>query len=304
MNPIIVQLNHPGNEKPFRNGYFPLNNQIVREWNKGVHCRKFINNAGEFIPNLKSKPQKGNLLFWGEWEGYSFFNPINNGDGIPNGIHEPFHSTVNRGSQNQNTDPYIFGDFFKYAICSQTGVMRNLSNGSLILFGTTTNDGFLLDTVFIVKTHETAVSVCGNNAINYTNVYREETLEQLGSIYLGHNPSATNKIYSGQTWWDCNEYFSFVPCQISTSNCYNKAILDFTLMSKQKVGHPYKHFANKNPIDIWKYVVNSVLEQGFLLGVKFDEPNTNTILTNNKEISSTTDGLAQAGCGFSGKHCG
>ena len=97
--------------------------------------------------------------------------------------------------------------------------MCNLSNGSLILFGTTTKIGFLLDTVFVVKTNETAVCVSNNNAINYSNVYREETLEQLGSTYLGTNPSVVNKIYHCQTWWDCNEYFSFVPCKIASSNC-------------------------------------------------------------------------------------
>ncbi len=298
---ITVQLNHPSNEKPFviGNGYFHLKSQIVREWNndtltngKQPHYRKFIRNDGEFVANLKSKPQKGSLLFWGEWEGNSFFNPLIVGSGTPNGIHEPFHSIAVRGFQ--NTDPYVFGDFFKYAICSQKGVMCNLSNSSLILFGTTTNIGFLLDTVFVVKTHETATCVSNNNAINYTNVYREETLEQLGSTYLGTNPSAINKIYHSQTWWDCNEYFSFVPCKIASSNCYSKAILNFPWMAKQKVGHPFKHFANRKPIDIWKDIVYSVLKQEFSLGVKFYEPNTNIILTNNQN-QPITKAKKQAG---------
>jgi len=291
MNMSTIQLNHPCNEKRFviGNGYFQLNNQIIREWNndtlpngKQPHYRKFIRNNGEFIGNLVSKPQSGNLLFWGEWEGYSFFTPINNGIGIPNGIHEPFHSIAVRGFQ--NTDPYIFGDFFKYAICSQKGIMCNLQNGSLILFGTTTNIGFLLDTVFVVKTHETATTIFTNNAANYTNVYREETLEQLGNTYLGPNPSTKNKIYQSQTWWDCNNYFSFVPCKIDSSNCYSKAILNFSWFSKCKVGHPYNHFNNRKSIDIWKDIVDSVLKQGFLLGVKFDEPNTsNLMMTNNNQ---------------------
>jgi hypothetical protein len=287
--PITIQLNHPGPEKPFAigTGYFQANNKIVREWNNDIlpngkrpHYRKFIQNNGEFVANLKSKPQNDNLLFWGEWEGNSFFTPINNGIGSPNGIHEPFHSIAIRGFQ--NTDPYVFGDFFKYAICSQNGIMCNLSDGSLILFGTTTKIGFLLDTVFVIRRHENATSVCNSNACNYTNVYCEETLEQLGSTYLGTNPSAVNKIYQSQTWWDCNEYFSFVPCKTASSNCYDKAILSFPLMAKQKQGHPYRHFAKRKPIDVWKDIVDSVLKQGFSLGVKFYEPNTNTILTNNQ----------------------
>jgi hypothetical protein len=275
-----VQLNHPGNEKPFAigNGYIHYNNQIIREWNNDIlqngkkpHYRKFIRNNGVLLKNLKSQPQYNNkLLFWGEWEGNSFFYQNNNGNGIPNGIHEPFHSILIRGFQ--NTDPYVFGDYFKYAICSQTGIMCNLPNGSLILFGTTTNIGFLLDTVFVIKTYETANAICNNNAMNYSNVYREETLEQLGNIYLGPNPSLNNKVYQGQTWWDCNDFFSFVPCKLDSSNSYNKVILNIPYLSNQKVGHLYKHFENCNSIDIWNDVVICVLNQGFYLGIRFDEP--------------------------------
>ncbi len=291
---LTVQLNHPNPEKPFivGNGYTLINNQIIREWNKDIlknnkkpHYRKFICNNGEFISNLETQPQKGNLLFWGEWEGNSIFNPINNGKGVPNGIHEPFHSKSILGFQ--NTDPYVFGDFFKYAICSQNGVMCNLDNGSLILFGTTTNSGFLLDTVFVIKTHETANSVCNNNAANYTQIYREETLEPLSSFYLIPNPLSKNKLYHSQTWWENNEYFSFVPCKEALTNSYNKVILNLNWLTKQKIGHPYKHFANLNPKNIWEKIVDSVLKQGFLLGVKFDEPNLRTIAVNNQSQIKT-----------------
>lgn len=157
---IAVQLNHPCSEKSFviGKGYSRNGGKIIREWNNDIlpknkrpHYRKFILNEGEYIYNLNSIPQKGDLLFWGEWEGHSIFNPINMGKGIPNGIHYPYHSIVNRG--HQNTDPYIFGDYFKYAICNQTGIMYSLDPESLILFGTTTDCGFILDTVFVVKTY-------------------------------------------------------------------------------------------------------------------------------------------------------
>jgi len=299
-----IQLNHPCNEKLFiiGNGYFPFNNQIIREWNndtlpngKQPHYRKFIRSNGEFVANMNSKPQNSNLIFWGEWEGNSIFNPINNGQNTPNGIHEPFHSVVVRGFQ--NTDPYVFGNYFKYAICSQKGIMCNLPTGSLILFGTTTNIGFLLDTVFVVKSHETAISVCNNNAANYSIVYREETIEQLGNTYLGPNPSSINKIYQSQTWWDCNDYFSFVPCNIASSNNYSKVILNFPLMAKQKVGHPYRHFNRRQPIDVWKDIVNSVLKQGFVLGVRFKEPNTiNIQIANNAQPITKAKNQAGGKC--------
>ena len=49
---LKVQLNHPGNQKPFidRNGYQQFNNLIIREWNDDPkHYRKFIRNSGEYL---------------------------------------------------------------------------------------------------------------------------------------------------------------------------------------------------------------------------------------------------------------
>ena len=275
--PILkVQLNHPGNQKPFiiGNGYQQINNHIVREWNDEIkHYRKFIRNRGEYLSTLNGLPRSSKLLFWGEWEGNSDFTPFGNVTGIPNGIHVPFHSVLIRGRQ--NTDPYVFGEYFKYAICSQTGVMCNLSADSMILFGTTKDIGFELDTVFIIRTHESAQNVFLSNASNYTLVYREETLKQLDQTYLGPNPSLKNKIYYSQTWRDNKKYFSFVPSKIDNDTGFQKVVLPFPPMGKQKIGHPYHHFDNMNHIQLWEFIVKEVFRQGFYLGIKFDEPQTN-----------------------------
>ena len=270
---LKVQLNHPGKEKLFRigNGYQKVNDLIIREWNDDPrHYRKFLENEGEYITSLNIKPQNGNLLFWGEWEGNSVFTPINRGKGIPNGIHKPFHSTLIRGCE--NTDPYIFGDCFKYATCSQTGELTNLIPDSLILFGTTKDIGFELDTVFVVKTFEPAQSVFSNKGKDYSRVYYEETLEQLGETYLGPNPSKYERLYDSQTWWDNKGYFSFVPCKVATGEVFQKAILPIPPMAKQKVGHPYQHLSNLDHIELWYFVVNEVIKQGFCLGIRFTEP--------------------------------
>ncbi|MBA7551939.1 hypothetical protein ES705_44490 [subsurface metagenome] len=116
---LSVQLNHLGNEKEYTpgcefisgSGYYSVGSQIVREWNSEQHYRKFIRNEGVYIKKIGgNSPEKETLLFWGEWEGYSCFYPL--GAGIPNGIHEPFHSINCRGTQ--NTDPYVFGDCFNF----------------------------------------------------------------------------------------------------------------------------------------------------------------------------------------------
>lgn len=280
--PVLkVQLNHPGNQKPFKigNGYQKINDLIIREWNdESQHYRKFIRNSGEYLSLLNGQPHKGKLLFWGEWEGNSVFTPIINGKNNPNGIHEPFHSIVIRGCE--NTDPYVYGDYFKYAICSQSGVMCNLLDNSLILFGTTKDIGFELDTVFVVKTHESAQNVFNNNAVNYSQIYREETLEKLEEAYLGPNPSIQNRVYHSQTWWDNSDYFSFVPCKLDNNCGFKKVVLPIPPMAKQKIGHPYHQFDNLNQLGLWKFVVNEVLKQGFYLGIRFAEPKIDNSILN------------------------
>jgi len=270
---LKVQLNHPGNEKPFKigKGYQRVNNLILREWNNDHrHYRKYLENDGKYLNSLDTKPQKGKLFFWGEWEGNSIFAPINNGRGNPNGIHIPFHSTLIRGFE--NTDPYIYGDYFKYATCSQSGKLLNLIPGSLILFGTTKDIGYELDTVFVVKTFETAQSVFSNKGKNYSRVYHEETLEQLDNTYLGPNPSKVKRLYQGQTWWDNKEYFSFVPCKVTSGGAYQRAVLPIPPMAKQKVGHPFQHLNSLDHTTLWHFIINEVIRQGFSLGIRFSEP--------------------------------
>lgn len=288
---LKVQLNHPGNEKPYKIGksYHSINDKIIREWNNDpTHYRKFIRSEGEYLLSLNAQPLKERLLFWGEWEGNSEFSPLSNGDNKPNGIHEPFHSILNRGCQ--NTDPYVYGDCFKYATCSQSGGLQNLYSDSLILFGTTKDAGFELDTVYIVKSYETAQSVFLNNAENYSIVYREETLERLEETYLGPNPSRQKRLYRSKTWWDDKNYFSFVPCRIDDNKGFEKALLLIPPFAKQKVGHPYKQFDKTNHVKLWEFIVSEVLKQGFYLGIRFKEPDiNNTLLTGSKHKNTKTN---------------
>ncbi|WP_278035863.1 hypothetical protein [Flavobacterium nitratireducens] len=118
-----IQLNHPGHQKPFRlgHGYCQIGNQIIRKWsNDVVHFRKFIQNNGHYVIDLEDlQPSQADLFFWGEWEGNSYFDEFPNADYriLPNGLHKLFHSTKIRGLQ--NTDPYIYGENFKYCVCKQ-----------------------------------------------------------------------------------------------------------------------------------------------------------------------------------------
>jgi len=281
-----IQLNHPGHQKSFRlgHGYRQIGNQIIREWsNDNVHFRKFIQNNGHYINGLN--PTQADLYFWGEWEGNSFFNPFPKNDyrKFPNGLHKPFHSTVIRGLQ--NTDPYIYGDGFKYCVCKQTGRLTSLILDDLILFGTVVPSlkKFYIDTVFVINDHDLSSNVQATSGAGYTQAYKEETLEQLNQYLLPPTIMNSNRIYHSKTWWNDNDYFSFVPCKLSYDNIgFERLFIELGNKTFQLSSNPTgKSFLKKCVLsshDLWKEIVKVCLEQGFKLGVKFDEPIFNNCL--------------------------
>jgi hypothetical protein len=295
MNPLKVQLIHPGRQKPFRlgKGYIKLpDGQItIREWcndkTKSLkpngkpnyqHYRKFIRNEGMYVPSLNAKPKGADLLFWGEWEGYSFFDelPNNGNDKLPNGIHRLFHSTINKGGQ--NTDPYVYGDYFKYAVCLQKGMLTRLPPLSLVLFGTVYGNAFYLDTVFVVGS-----SVPASNVLTYaySQTYREATLHQLEE-YTGFNPSSEIKLYHGLTWWDRNSYFSFVPCKVNGNSGFERFRIDLGdeafELARNTQGYSYLPNCSLSPKELWTRLARKCLQDGFVLGVQFQEPKINDVV--------------------------
>jgi len=293
-----VQLNHPGNQKPFRlgNGYRQIGNQIIREWSDdNVHFRKFIQNYGHYVNGLKDlKPSQDDLCFWGEWEGNSFFKPFPKTDYrfLPNGLHKPFHSTAIRGLQ--NTDPYIYGDNFKYCVCKQSGQLINLVLDDLILFGTVVPslNKFYIDTIYVIKDHNISTNVQATGGNNYSQVYKEETLEQLNQYLKIPTFTNNNRVYHSKTWWDDKDYFSFVPCKLSDDNIgFERLFIELSnqifQLSRNPTGKSFLAKCTLSSQDLWKEIVRISLEQGFKLGVKFDEPTNNNILDNNNEMNGS-----------------
>jgi hypothetical protein len=209
---LAVQLNHPGSQKPFKigKGYVKNGDAIVREWNSDrSHYRKFLEVEGQFIGLAGDKPISEKLHLWGEWEGHSFFSPLQGYD--PNGIHRPVHDVGRVGSQ--NTDPYIYGPNFYYAVCKQRGQLTRLEPGSLILFGSSFKGGFALDTVFVVDSWETVHEVAKSGDSAYSSIYREATLERLGDIYSAPAPRSALRLYGSRTYQQDPNLFSYVPCK-------------------------------------------------------------------------------------------
>lgn len=291
-----VQLNHQGSQKRFsiNNGYFNwqgnflgINHpRIVRNWNiDQPHFRKFLTSLGAYIDE-EFRIKNSKLYFWGEWEGYSFFEQyLNNGDPriLPNGLHEPFHSTHDLGVGTQNTDPFVFGKSFKYATCKQRGALCNLPPNSIIVFGTTypSLNCFYVDTVFVFGENgisETAIDVHGNNGLNYSQIFIEETLQQPNTGYINQIPSPHKRLYHGQTWHQNSSFFSFVPCKTNTQAGFERLKLDLNYpnlnLNTNPTGISYLPNCPITSQQIWQIIVDECFKQGFVLGFDFPEPPT------------------------------
>ena len=289
MSLLNVQFNHPGAQKPFKEGkgYQIIGSEIIREWNNDRnHYRKFLLNKGLFINDIYDRqPKEADLFFWGEWEGNSIFDPFINSNYsiLPNGVHKPFHSIAIRGQQ--NTDPFVFGDHFKYCVCKQKGKLCDLSTDSLILFGSVypSLNKFYIDTVFIVKNATTSQSVRFNGGKDYSKIYKEETLEQLSEYLKAPQVNSNNKLYHSKTWWDNKGYFSFVPCKLyDCDNGFERLFLSLDSpifnLSSYPSGKSFLKKCSLTPNELWEKITQIAFEQNFKLGIRFSEPPESNIL--------------------------
>ncbi len=283
----VIQFLHPGKEYLFpkkdrNNGYSQEKN--IRYWNsKDRHFRKYLKANGEYLYNLSQNTQKGELYFWGEWEGASYYEKLNSDS--PAFLHKP---TLEYKPDKVvfNTDPFVFSSTFYYTNCMQSSkkVLRNLQENDLILFGSYSKQGFLLDTLFVVKSAKRLEEVKYNQ---YCKAFVELTLKQ-----LKENKSCETEIkscksvekcnnseglilYEAKTFNDDNNYFSFVPCHTKLENNYGhqRLLLDYgnNFIDLGKNTQGIKQLNLFNTEEIWKKIVDEALRQGFALATSFEE---------------------------------
>ena len=270
----------------------------IKPWNNEAHKRNFIVSPGEAITAKGTPPQHfDSISFWGEWEPEAKVvktfakanSPI-----MPRRLIAPmFPGKMPKSSGINccaNTDPFVFGEHFKYSNCRQlrNGMpnrLQDLAAGSLILFGGIFQGEFWLDTVFVVKDggdkfvanrHQPLQSIL--NA-DYP-LFEKTTLKPLASS----SGSSSFTLYQGQTYWENENYFSFVPCDVD-GNAFAKVKLTQKIVSKLSangrnytiLGEPQKD--GSNPQAIWNKIADYVLSQGLSLGVRFDNvaPSTGTV---------------------------
>jgi len=145
VGPVFVQFPHPGMEhNPGKAHRQP--------WNRSEHRRKFLRSHGRYVARDGST-HDAPLVFWGEWELLELSNNGRKTEDFPRFLQEPVWERPTDSGPRQNTDPWVFGDFFRYSNCKQSSqnALRTLAPGSVILFGSSLNGNFVFDSVFVVR---------------------------------------------------------------------------------------------------------------------------------------------------------
>lgn len=156
---------HPGVE------HVPKRGMDVYSWNRGTHARKFLRTRARLAEltadgDYRLDDHLVDVGLWAEWEPPSSCGLFEHKDGdqkmLPQAWHVPMIG-AQAPDDAQNTDPWIFGERMRYAICGQgkSRVLRHLEPGSVIFFGSVMQKdehgtkvpdlNFFLDTVFIVQ---------------------------------------------------------------------------------------------------------------------------------------------------------
>jgi len=158
---------------------------------------------------------EGDLVFWGEWEAPSYvIERWEQKDPLPRFLHRPVWERPTAKGTRQNTDPWVFGDSFKFSNCKQLTPKRNrsalqsLTPGSIILFGSTIGDEFVIDTVFVVKD---CCRFSPRDTPESDEAFRICTVESLLTSGSADDPLT---LYRGATYeTPINGMYSFVPCR-------------------------------------------------------------------------------------------
>lgn len=264
----------------------------VKPWNRSAHKRNFIVSPGEAIVSKGTEPKRfENISFWGEWEPEAkIVGHFDKADSpiTPRRLIAPlFPKDMPEPSGDNccgNTDPFVFGEHFKFSNCRQNingrpSRLQYLSAGSLILFGGIYRGDFWLDTVFVVK-----------DGLKYKgcDCQNQEMQKFLGADYPFFHAATLKPIaassdmqkrhytlYRGQNWQENPNYFSFVPCDVN-GRAFSKVRLTSEMIQNLgkgaltfKVLGEYEE-PSPTPQEVWNKIVEWVFALGHSLCVRFD----------------------------------
>jgi hypothetical protein len=299
--PSIVQFFHPGQE----HGYdkeISNNGKLIKNWNNTAHGRKFLLNEGSYIKD--GQKYDGKLLFWGEWEPPSRVEELKHQTYCtpygknPEYIHFPFLPSDDQIKLYQdkhiyqNTDPFVFGKNFIYAICRQKmKSLRALKKGSLIIFGSKVNCRFVIDTVFVVKEAEPYFSLEDIKKMNlgkYPDIVTKFILNKNDCL----NGSEKLMLYKGATFDDPeNGMSSFVPAKV-----YDNKKIGFPRFFMPDEFYESAHCNINNFFSTWKN--NDKIYEGQNTGIKNTEVNTKEIYSFWEYLKNEISKDHVLGCNF------
>lgn len=187
----------------------------------------------------------------------------------------------------QNTDPFVFGDAFYYSCCKQRKKENNkctytktkmcfLDKGSIIIFGSTIDSYFEVDTVFVVG-ESRPYKV--DNFKNDLNGFIPKDYDQI----MGFShwiPTDEFVCYRGATpSQPINGMFSFVPCRTTENgpvgfprmriNQSMLSLISDNLNAAPKYTPQKGNAATADVKQVWNQLCIIAASQGFLLGVNF-----------------------------------
>ena len=282
-------------------------------WNRSSpHHRKLLESLQATIIDCNNQVlSQQEITFIGEWECCSSFVP--SGQKAPfNLIHTPIHSRHDALiTKCLNTDPYVFGNEFKWICCKQPKDKNKLNTGDIVIFGsyTLTNrkvDKMLIDTVLVV---DKVIEPANFNPKNFSKCYNDVTIvhtDRPFHIVLG-------KMYDTTKSYEENVPFSFVPCRRAANGLMDKQVLDRHIPIKELAGEPLRigqnggHLDIDENIDAWRSIVNVVRATGCELGVFIPEPSltasnsiidkaTKAIFLNNRQNEKETNASCSGDC--------
>lgn len=278
--PVLVQFPHPGREhNPGKSTRQP--------WNTRDHGRKFLQSQGRYVTVDGHSSAEVPLVFCGEWEAPSYVIECwpKQGD-LPRFLHEPVWERPRTREFRQNTDPWVFGDCFRYSNCKQLSQrgLRNLAPGSLLLFGSTIHSQFVIDTVFVVSERSTIFSPA--NRPKTDDVFRICTIDALssggpagcGARYCAAEAHANFTLYEGATFENpVDGMYSFSPCRRADDKEMRFARPILTLdrvnpSSKQSPKGAKDELSLQEISNYWAMVCKQVVAAGCQLGVHFATP--------------------------------
>lgn len=267
MNKIYFVV-HPMNEPKYGRKFGPVH----VSWNtETTHCRKYIKRNGKYLES--GKVIEDNIYFWGEYEPES--DATFKYRTSPRAFHHklyPVRGLVRIPKNATNTDPYVFGNHFKYICCGirKKNIKDAYEIGDIVIFGKIVDEHyFCFDTVFVVRNYEKI-----NPQLNTTQYYNASIKPYILSKKCGNQSEAriVNHFIKGVSFFENNQHYSFVPCSFE-EHPDKMPTIDLSVFGTTTY---YQGFSKRvRSVDYqkwrWEMILDAVEDAGWKIGIQIDK---------------------------------